>query len=823
MEPTPGQPPATPPAAPGAEGRPQGQDTTGGPRPTQPQPRPYERVITRDAKTQTGLFKVHRISERLYFEIPTGTLDRDMLLVTRAAAGSALGGNRVLRWQRAGNRVYLRQQSYQIVADTALPIFRAVEAMTVGSIIASFNVETYGPDSASVIEVTRLYTTNVTEFAGINGIVPDRTFIENVAAYPENIEIEATQTGTATPAPAAPGVTPPPGARPLTTTVRVHWSMLRLPETPMMPRLHDARVGFINTSVLDYGRPEHEAVTRRYIHRFRLEKKEPQAEVSEPVKPIVFWIDPATPSWLVPWVRSGIEAWLPAFEEAGFRNAIVARTAPSEEEDSSWSIHDARHSMVYWRPSTVANATGGQTVDPRSGEIIKAEVGMFHNIMQLMQDWYFIQASAIDARARGLPLPDSLMGRLVQNVVSHEVGHAIGFPHNMKSSSMYPADSIRSASFIRRMGGHAASVMDYSRFNYVAQPEDNIPLEYVIPNVGPYDRFAVMWGHKPVPGARTADDEKPTLDRWARAQDSVPWFRFSTTGATNDPGDLTEAVGDADAVKSTTYALRNLERVMSLMVPAAEKPGQDYSLLGRLYGEAVTQWSRYMGHVAAVIGSAESQERYGTGVRFRPLSRERQREAVAFLSRHAFRVPRYFTNPEVLRRIESEGTVGRIRSAQTSVLNSLLGERRLNRLIEYEALARRPADAYTVGDLLGDVRQAIWGELVGSRVHIDVYRRNLQRAYLETVERQVNPARAAPISTPIIVSLEIPIFPSVPAFASDARPIMRGELIELRRQADTAIGRAADNITRLHLRDVVYQIDRILDPPRTDEYTERFT
>ncbi|MGH7551584.1 MAG: zinc-dependent metalloprotease, partial [Longimicrobiales bacterium] len=587
--------------------------------------------------------------------------------------------------------------------------------------------------------------------------------------------------------------------------------MLLLPAAPMMPRLHDARVGFINTSLLDYGRPEHEAVTRRYIHRFRLEKKDPNVAVSDPVKPIEFWIDPATPSWLVPWVRAGVEAWLPAFEEAGFRNAIAARMPPARQEEPSWSMHDARHSMIYWRPSTIANATGGQTVDPRSGEIIKAEVNMFHNIMQLMRDWYFIQASPVDARARSLPFPDSLMGRLVQNVVTHEVGHAIGFPHNMKSSSMYPADSVRSASFIRRMGGHSASVMDYSRFNYVAQPEDKIPLEHIIPNVGPYDRFAVLWGHKPIPGARTPDEEKETLDRWARAQDTVPWYRFSTTGATNDPGDLTEAVGDADAVKSTTYALKNLERVMGWLIPTAEKPGQDYSVLTSLYGEAVSQWSRYMGHVAAVVAAAESQERFGTGARFEPLARERQREAVAFLSRNAFRVPKYFTNPDVLRRIESEGVVARIRGAQSSVLNSLLGERRLNRLIEYEALARHSRDAYTVADLLSDVRVGVWGELLAPSVRIDVYRRNLQRAYLETVERQISPSRAAAAPGPIII-FEIPSVLSVPASSSDARPILRGELLELRRAADSAIAHAADNITRLHLRDVVFQIDRMLDP-----------
>src|SRR5690606_2722700 len=563
--------------------------------------------------------------------------------------------------------------------------------------------------------VTKLYTGNTPDFAAVENIAGDRSWIERVAAFPENIEVEGVQTGTVRASQGAQqgGAQ---AARPAPATVRVHWSMLRLPEQPMMPRLHDRRVGFISTSLVDYGRDEHRAEERRYIHRFRLEKKDPSAEVSEPVKPIVFWIDPATPEWLVPWVKKGVEAWQPAFEGAGFRNAIVAREAPTPEEDPDWSMHDARHSMIYWRPSTVQNATGGQTVDPRTGEIMKAEVNMYHNVMNLLRNWYFIQVGPLDPRAQTLPLPDSLMGRLVEYVVTHEVGHAIGFPHNMKASSTYPADSLRSVTFLRRMGGHVATLMDYSRFNYVAQPEDGIPVELLIPQVGPYDRFAVLWGHKPIPEARTPDDERPVLDRWARMQDTIPWFRYETPDAPNDPGDLTEAVGDADAVKSTTLALKNLRRVMDMLLPVAERPGEDYDLLRELYGQAVGQWGRYMGHVAAVVGGAESQEKYGTGVRFMPVSKARQREAVRFLNANAFATPAYFIEPEILRRVKAEGAITRIRDAQARVLGMLLNETRMNRLMEYEALARRSEDAYTLADLLADLRAGVWTELSAGSV-----------------------------------------------------------------------------------------------------------
>ncbi len=789
-----------------------GQDTTGGARPTGPQPRPYNRVITPDAHTVAGLFKAHRVADRLYFEIPRSELDRSMIVVTRTMAGGTGaavppgGPTLFVHWERDGNRIRLRRETYQVAADSTQPIARAVEAIRYGPIIASFNVESWGPDSTAVIEVTRLFTTNITEFAVVNAPQADRSFVERVAAYPENMNVVATQTGTQTPAPAGPGQPAPgPGARPQTLTARVSWSFLRLPEQPMMPRLHDKRVGYISSAYIDYSRPEHEAKERRFIHRFRLEKRDPSAAVSDPVRPIVFWIDPATPSWLVPWVRRGVEAWRPAFEAAGFRNAISARTPPSNGEDPDWSMLDARHSVIYWRASPIANATGGQTVDPRSGEIIKAEVNMYHNVMSLLRDWYFTQVGPLDPRARQLPLPDSLMGRLVEYVVAHEIGHAIGYPHNMKASAMYPPDSLRSVEFLRRMGGHVATLMDYSRFNYVAQPEDGIPPELLIPGVGPYDRFVVEWGHRPIPDARTPDDELPTLDRWARMQDTIPWFRFTTEDSPNDPFNLTEAVGDQDAVRSSTLGMRNLRRVMGMMLNAAEKPGQDYTLLENLYDNAVSQWGRYNAHVAAIIGSAETQERYGTGVRFSPTPKARQQQAMRYLAESAFRVPDWLLDQEILRRIEAEGVVSRVRGAQSGVLNSVLSSARLSRLIEYEALGR-PGTTYTLADLLNDLDTGIWSELSASSVRIDVFRRNLQRSALEAIERVIYPPRVQPAQgVP-------PGLGAAAAVPSDARPALRGHLVELDRRIERAIGRAADGMTRLHLRDLRLEIERLLDP-----------
>ncbi len=812
-------------------------------------PQPYARVVTSQAQTRSGLFKTHRIGERLLFEIPRRELNKDILLVQEIAQttlgagyGGQAAGNRVLRFERRDNRVLLRGISYEVLSsDTLSPIAGAVQAANVPPVIATFNVEAYGPDSAVVIDVSRLFSQPPAELSPAQrvgqGYTVDatRSWVERVASFPDNVNVYSTLTLSSNGAGrgatqqtgrggrGAAGVTVP------SATVVMSYSLHKLPETAMTPRLCDNRVGYFSLTVTDYSQSAQRVADdqRCFITRYRLEKKDPSAAMSEPVKPIVYYLDANTPEKWRPYLLKAIEDWQPAFEAAGFKNAIIGKVAPN---DPDWSPEDARYSVVRWLPSTTENASGPNIHDPRSGEILNAHIQFYHNVQNLARTWYFTQAAANDPRARTFPFPDSLMGRLLEYVLAHEVGHTLGFQHNMKASSQYPVDSLRSADFLRRMG-HVSTLMDYSRFNYVAQPEDKIPPELLVPRIGPYDIWATKWGYAPISapmqvaqqgstrrtGAErivAAEAERATLDSWAREQDTKPWLRFSTSGAFgSDPGDETEAVGDADPVKATELGFRNLKRNMQWIESATVKPTDDFDVLAELYNRQIGQFRTELGHVANLIGGMNSQEKYGDqpGPRFTPVPKAKQAQAMKFIADNGLQTPAWLIDTDILRKIEPNGEVTRVVNAQAAIVTNLLNDGRLTRLIETEALSKNPSDIYTLAEMLSDLRHGVWTELYGSgATKIDVYRRGLQRAYLTEIGNKINPRPSAAGAAAPGGGRGGAAAP--PANSGEIKSMLRGELKQLDAELAAASKRATDVATKRHLDDARQQISHILKP-----------
>ncbi len=768
------------------------------------EPKPFDKVITADAKTQQGLFAVHSVKNKLYFEIPKALLEQPLLMVANATAvpagqdhvGRALNQD-VLRFVLHQNRVLLQLVTHAAVTAPGNVLADAVNQSQRDAILAVFPVEAYGKNGAPVIEVSRLFSSEVGDFSAramVRGnLDSSRSYIEKTKAFPGSLRVDAVQTYTVAPlpTPTLPGMTIVPPMMPArSVSLNLAYNIVQLPAQPMMPRLFDDRVGFLSVSRMDFGQGLQEARRERLITRWRLEKKDPAAAVSDPVRPIVWYIDKATPTALVPYVKKGVEAWNAAFEAAGFSNAVQARPYPTAEEDPEFDPEDVRYSVIRWVPSPIANAYGPHLADPRSGEILNANVVLFHNILQLQQDWYLTQVGPLDPRARKLPLPDDLMGELVAFVVTHEVGHSLGFPHNMKASSLYPVDKLRDPQWLKAMG-HTPSIMDYSRFNYVVQPQDGVDPALLIPRIGPYDVFATRWGYMPIPSAKTPDDERQQLNLWAREQATTPWLRFDAPRSEGgDVGENLEAVGDADAVAATGLGLRNLQRVIRMLPDAVPQDGRDDQLLERLYRATWQQWGRELSHVVAVVGGYEVQNKHNDqpGAIAQPVPRERQARAMKFLAEQLLATPPWMLDPAIVQRLGATGASLPLGMSQRSLLRYLLSPQRTQRLMAQEA--QLGARAYRLADLLADLRRGVFTELA-SGAAIPAPRRGLQRHYVETLA-----ARLA-VGNPLGLD--------------DGEPGLRAEMRELKGVIAAAAARG-DFTRQAHLRGLVDVIDKALDP-----------
>jgi hypothetical protein len=791
-------------------------------------PKAYKDVITDKAVTSKGLFTVHKVEDKWYFEIPDSLLKKEVMAITRfskTAGGGVYGGElanqQVLQWEKGpNNTLFLRVVILVNMADSTNKIYKAIANSNVNPIAASFDVKAYGKDSSSsIIDVSDFFKgdnlivsipASVKGRMKLGGLAGDRSYIDHISTFPINTEVRTVKTFTVGGGPASPfgGASPADAAG--AATLELNTSFILLPATPMKKRLFDRRVGYFADDYTVYSDDQQKVENQEFIVRWKLEPKEEdmekwqRGELVEPRKPIIYYIDPATPGKWVPYLIAGVNDWQKAFEKAGFKHAIEAREWP--ENDSSMSLEDARYSVLRYFASDIENAYGPNIHDPRSGEIIESHIGWYHNIMQLLHDWYLIQTAAVDTRARKVKLDDSLMGQLIRFVSSHEVGHTLGLRHNMGSSSTVPVEKLRDKAWLDEHG-HTPSIMDYARFNYVAQPQDKIPENDLFPRIGEYDRWAIKWGYS-WSGAKNEKDDEKIVNKWIiDSLKANPRLWFGGEGYSLDSRAQTEDLGD-NSMLAGEYGIKNLQRILPNLPEWTREEADKYDNLTTMYKQLVGQFSRYVGHVLRNVGGI--YENYHSveepGDVYAPAPKAKQQAAVAFLNRQVFETPRWLVDKNILNKISSPTNGDPVGSLQTGVLSSLLSNSRLNNLLQ---AAGRYGDAkvYTVEDLLTDTKKEIWKEL-NTHAAIDVYRRNLQKAFVEALIALANPAppQSAMIAPGISISF------GVNTKNTDITSIGKGELEELRAKILSAIPATGDKISRYHLKDLAERIKQALNP-----------
>jgi hypothetical protein len=786
----------------------------------------YKDVVTAEAKTATGFFKVHKIDDRCLFELPDSILGRDLLTVNRIAKSSSqyrhpMGrlmsysgdwiGESVIRFEKApNNKVMLKMISYKERSSDSSEngLSKIVESNNVHPIYAAFPLKAINKEKSTVvIDVTDYlnsdnavfgYLSDIKGYTALGTVMPDRSYVDTIRAFPMNIEIRTVKTYSV-PGPMSTVTTP--------MTFEYNNSIVLLPKEPMKGRHYDPRVGYFGlwpTDYVDFDANPQGVKRVSNIWRWRLEPKPEdvekynRGELVEPQKPIIIYIDPLTPKKWVPYLIKGVNDWQVAFEKAGFKNAIMAKEAPSKEEDSTWSIDDARHSALVYKPSDFPNASGPSVKDPRSGEILETHINWYHNVMDILYKWYFIQAGAVDARANKPQFDDSLMGELIRFVSSHEVGHTLGLRHNWGASSTVPVEKLRDKAWVEEHG-HTPSIMDYARFNYVAQPEDHITEKGLFPRIGDYDKWAIEWGYRVIPGNKPANEEKRILNKWIVdklktgsqyffGMEAVPGD--ASTGL--DPRNQNEDLGD-DAMIASAYGIKNLKRIVPNLIKWTQQPNEDYSKAGEMYQEVVNQYQRYMGHVLMNIGgiltTPKTVEQSGDVYDFVP--KEKQKRAMAFLQKELFTTPEWLRYPH-LYTITSTG-FGSVEAVQKTILNQLLDGKYIYRLAIQEAEA--PTKAYTVKEMLGDLKKGIFSELPVNKA-ISLNRRDLQKAYVIKLLSLITPGQTA-------ISAD-----------NDASSIVKAHARELAADLKRALPNYHDVYSADHLKDLHERLLNVLDPRR---------
>jgi len=791
-------------------------------------PKTFKEFITKKAVTQKGVFTVHFQDDKFYFDIQDSLLGRELIAVTRYAkvAGGArkYGGEQVneqtIQFEKGPNsRIFMRVVSLISRADSTQTIAKAVKNSYLDPIVAAFDVKAYGKDStSSIIDVTDFFkgdnqAVSLSSFEkrnfNLTGLAADRSYIETIKSYPINIEVKTVKTYNASasmPGSPAGGSFIPAAANAGAVTFELNTSILLLPKTPMGRRLFDSRVGYFADNFVEYSDDQQKVKNQVFAVRYRLEPK-PQdlekykrGELVEPMKPIVYYVDPATPKKWVPYLIAGVNDWNIAFEKAGWKNAIVGKEWPN---DSTMSLEDARFSVIRYFASDIENAYGPQVHDPRSGEILESHVGWYHNVMSLVHDWYMVQTAAVDPAARKMHFDDELMGNLIRFVSSHEIGHTLGLRHNMGSSSKTPVEKLRDKTWVEA-NGHTASIMDYARFNYVAQPEDKIAQSGLFPRIGDYDKWAIQWGYT-YTGENDAQEDRKINNKWIIDNLSKnPRVWFGGEGRNDDPRAQTEDLGD-NAMLASEYGIKNLKRIIVNLPEWTKEEGDRYENLSQMYGQVVGQFSRYMGHVLRNVGGI--QETFKSveekGDVYTPVTVATQKQAMQFFHTQLFTTPKWLMDASILNKFANPSTNERVQSVQTSILKSLLDKNRLYRITTSQT--RFGASSYALNEMMDDLRKGLFSDVSKA----DIYRRNLQKTFVSQLDETLNPSASAAASAASGIRLGAP---SADVENTDVASEAKAQLKKLAASLQAAKATATDANAVNHINDLQDRIKQALDP-----------
>ena len=707
----------------------------------EPKETEYQKLIKKGGTVKDGLFRVRHIEDKYYFEVPDSMLGRYILCVTRFTAvpqnfgmfaGEEITHSTIYFEKRDTSQIMVRQYVLSHLADNGDNISRTLEQSTIDPIVQSFKVIGKNEEKdASLIEVTSLFNSdnNLMSFSNtekttlkVGGLMKDRTFIDTIKVFPTNIEVATTRTYGSTPARSEASKTG-------TVTLAFNTSMVLLPKEPMRKRLWDDRVGYFVNNFVRFSDAQHKTEHESFISRYRLvpknKKKYLRGELTEPEKQIVYYIDPATPKKWIPYLIQGINDWNVAFEAAGFKNAIIAKVLP--EDDPNMSLEDARYSVLRYLPAEIENAYGPRIVDPRSGEIIEAHICWYHNVMNLLTKWYMVQCGAVDKRAQTMKFDDKLMGELIRFVSSHEVGHSLGLRHNMGASFATPVEKLREKAWVEKYG-HTASIMDYARFNYVAQPEDNISEKGLFPRINDYDKWAIKWGYQWRPEFKDEYEEKEKLmTETTNILKGNPRLWFGGEGRNEDPRAQTEDLSDNN-VKASEYGIKNLKRVIQHLPQWTKEENDQYDDLVEMHKAVTDQFNRYMNHVAKNIGGRFINNMPGTEP-YAPVPVARQREALQYLGRNIFEAPEWLYPANIMSKMGSDAGATQL-NQQTNLLTRLMTPLMLSNI---------GTSDYAIDQYLDDLFAQVWKAPAGSAFQAKA-RRQLQRSYIQNLNTLLNPS-----------------------------------------------------------------------------------